>query len=110
MNHDYQYRDVNSEEEWNKVLPKQDDKSDSQNCRLAIAIRVIGWINLALCIIAGLAMCSSGGLLSSRYDDNPIGLFCFIISGAVGCILCYGLAKCVEAAHIYLMNNSKSKN
>lgn len=89
-----------------KVYIEPSSKSaTSDKCTLATTLRIIGVINVLGSIILGFNLCGQGGMLASRYDENPVGLICFVISGIVGCIICFALAKCVQAATKYL--NSK---
>ncbi len=59
---------------------------------LATTLRVIGVLNIIGGIIYGYNVC---------YKD-ALGLLCFAIVGLIGCIVCFALAKCVQAATVYL--------
>ena len=90
-------------------IDDSDPKSSTLGkCGLATALRIIGIINIIGSIILGFNLCGQGGILANRYDENPVGLICFVVSGIIGCIICYTLAKCVHAATVYL-NSVASK-
>lgn len=59
---------------------------------LATTLRVIGVLNIIGGIVYGYNAC---------YKD-ALGLICFVIVGIIGCIICFALAKCVQAATVYL--------
>uniref|UniRef100_A0AAU8AW88 TM2 domain-containing protein n=1 Tax=Dulem virus 40 TaxID=3145758 RepID=A0AAU8AW88_9CAUD len=59
---------------------------------LATALRVIGVLNIIGGVVYGYNAC---------YKD-ALGLICFVIVGVIGCIICFALAKCVQAATVYL--------
>lgn len=59
---------------------------------LATTLRVIGALNIIGGIVYGYNAC---------YKD-ALGLICFVIVGIIGCIICFALAKCVQAATVYL--------
>lgn len=70
---------------------------------LATTLRVIGVLNVIGGIILGFNLCGRHGMFASKYgDENAVGLIFFVISGIIGCIICFALAKCVQAATIYL--------
>lgn len=62
------------------------------NCALATALRVIGALNVIGGIVYGYNAC---------YKD-ALGLLYFAVVGLIGCIVCFALAKCVQAATVYL--------
>lgn len=73
------------------------------NCALATALRVIGVLNIIGGVVLGFNMCGRHGMFASKYgDENAAGLFCFIMFGIIGCVVCFALAKCVQAATVYL--------
>ena len=59
---------------------------------LATALRVIGVLSIIGGIVYGYNAC---------YKD-ALGLICFALVGIVGCIISFAIAKCVQAATIYL--------
>lgn len=59
---------------------------------LATTLRMIGVLNIIGGIVYGYNAC---------YKD-ALGLLCFAIVGLIGCIVCFALAKCVQAATVYL--------
>lgn len=69
---------------------------------LGVAVRIIGIINVIIGCILGFVLCGQEGMFSNGYDENPMGLILFIISGIIVCIICFALARCVDAADKYL--------
>lgn len=59
---------------------------------LATTLRMLGVLNVIGGIVYGYNVC---------YKD-ALGLICFVLAGVVGCIICFALAKCVQAATVYL--------
>lgn len=59
---------------------------------LATTLRVIGALNIIGGIVYGYNAC----------HKDALGLMCFAIVGLIGCIICFALAKCVQAATVYL--------
>lgn len=59
---------------------------------LATTLRVVGVLNVIGGTIYGYNAC---------YKD-ALGLICFVIVGVIGCIICFALAKCVQAATVFL--------
>lgn len=74
----------------------------SDNCALATALKVIGFLNIIGGLIVGINLCGEDCLFGGRYDANDWGILFFIVSGIIGCIICFALAKCVRAATKYL--------
>ena len=63
------------------------------SCALATALRIVGVVNIfAALIIGGVLVDDFGWVIS----------IAAILSGCLGCLFCYALAKCVDAADRYL--------
>lgn len=90
-------------------MEQTNNPQQKTNCALATALRVIGVLNVIGGIIVGI----------SHYEENiarpdklfgtwttthyhPEMLILGILGGVFGCIICFALAKCVQAATIYL--------
>lgn len=67
-----------------------------ESCVLATTLRIIGVVNVVASFIIAL-VCSS--------EYGSIIAFIAILSGCLGCLFCYALAKCVDAADHYLKNH-----
>lgn len=67
--------------------------SPNKSCALATTLRVIGVINIFAALILSLVVSENFGWIYS---------IAVIVSGCLGGIFCYALAKCVEAADKYL--------
>lgn len=74
---------------------------------LGVALKIIGIVNVVIGFILGFKLCGSHGLLSDGYDANILGILFFILSGIIGCIICFALAITVDASLIYLDSISK---
>lgn len=59
---------------------------------LATTLRVIGVLNVVGGIVYGYNTC----------HKDALGLICFVIVGVIGYVICFALAKCVQAATVYL--------
>ncbi|WP_289754801.1 hypothetical protein [Muribaculum intestinale] len=74
------------------------------NCVLATALRVIGVLNVIGGIIMGYNLCKE--VRPRRYWSDTIYhydvLIIGIFVGVAACIICFALAKCVQAATTYL--------
>ena len=62
-------------------------------CALAVTLRIVGVVNVFAALILGLVLSEDFGWVIS---------IAAILSGCLGCLFCYALAKCVEAADKYL--------
>lgn len=63
------------------------------SCALATTLRIIGVVNVLAALIIGIVLA----------DDFSWGIStAVILSGGLGCLFCYALAKCVDAADKYL--------
>lgn len=66
-----------------------------ESCALAIILRIVGVVNIVASVIIAMMCCSEyGGLMA----------FIAILLGCLGCLFCYAIAKCVDAADHYLKN------
>lgn len=79
------------------------------NCALATTLRVIGVLNIIGGIIIGLNLYEEKVTRPDKLFDSwthtyhhPEMLISGIIAGIFGCIICFALAKCVQAATVYL--------
>lgn len=64
-----------------------------ESCALATTLRVVGAVNVFAALIIGLVLADDFGWIISIVA---------ILSGCLGCLFCYALAKCVDAADKYL--------
>ncbi len=62
-------------------------------CALAVTLRIVGAINIFAALILGVVLADDFGWTIS---------IAVILSGCFGCLFCYALAKCVDAADKYL--------
>lgn len=67
-----------------------------ESCTLAVILRIIGIVNVVASFIIAMICDSEYGSLIA---------FIAILSGCVGVVFCYALAKCVDAADHYLRNH-----
>lgn len=65
-------------------------------CALAVTLRIVGVINIFAALIIGLVLAD---------DFSWVISIAVILSGGLGCLFCYALAKCVDAADKYLNNH-----
>lgn len=79
------------------------------NCALATALRVIGVLNIIGGIIMGCSLYKETIYRPSEYYGrwpethyHYDFLFGSIVVGIFTCIICFALAKCVQAATVYL--------
>ena len=63
------------------------------SCALATTLRIVGVVNVFAALIIGLVLADDFGWVIS---------IAAILSGCLGCLFCYALAKCVDAADKYL--------
>ena len=109
-----------SENKVDEILEISTDKEQAQsstvntqvsktNCTLATTLRVIGLLNVIGGIIMGCSLYKETVYRATKYFDRwPEThyhydlLFGSIIVGVFGCIVCFALAKCVQAATVYL--------
>lgn len=63
------------------------------SCALATALRIVGVANILAALIIGLVLAD---------DFSWVISIAVILSGGLGCLFCYALAKCVDAADKYL--------
>lgn len=63
------------------------------SCALATTLRIVGVANVFAALIIGLVLADDFGWVIS---------IAAILSGCLGCLFCYALAKCVDAADKYL--------
>lgn len=63
------------------------------SCALATTLRIVGFVNVFAALIIGLVLADDFGWIIS---------IAAILSGCLGCLFCYALAKCVDAADKYL--------
>lgn len=63
------------------------------SCALATTLRIVGVVNVFAALIIGLVLAGDFGWIISTVA---------ILSGCFGCLFCYALAKCVDAADKYL--------
>ena len=70
--------------------------SPNKSCALVTTLRVIGVINIFAALIFSLVVSENFGWLYSVAVS---------VSGCLGCLFCYALAKCVDAADKYLKNH-----
>lgn len=63
------------------------------SCALATTLRIVGVVNVFAALIIGLVLADDFGWIIS---------IAAILSGCLGCLFCYALAKCVDAADKYL--------
>lgn len=62
-------------------------------CALAVTLRIVGAISIFAALILGVVLADDFGWTIS---------IAVILSGCFGCLFCYALAKCVDAADKYL--------
>lgn len=79
------------------------------NCALATALRVIGVLNIIGGVIIGFNLYEEKITRPDRLfgtwtttHHHPEMLIFGILSGIFACIICFALAKCVQAATVYL--------
>lgn len=77
-----------------EASPVSDFPHDS--CALATTLRIVGVVNVFAALIIGLVLADDFGWIIS---------IAAILSGCLGCLFCYALAKCVDAADKYLNNH-----
>lgn len=84
--------------ETDAVLPQNSPTSEFEHkpCALAVTLRIIGILNIFVSLIIALICISEYGWLIAIIA---------ILSGCLGGLFCYALAKCVEAADHYLENH-----
>lgn len=80
-----------------KIKPIESTSTTSDlphdSCALATTLRIIGVVNIFAALIIGIILA----------DDFSWGIsIAVILSGGLGCLFCYALAKCVDAADKYL--------
>lgn len=63
------------------------------SCALATALRIVGVVNIFAALIIGHVLAD---------DFSWVISIAAILSGCLGCLFCYALAKCVDAADKYL--------
>lgn len=66
------------------------------SCALATTLRIVGVVNVFAALIIGLVLAD---------DFSWVISIAAILSGCLGCLFCYALAKCVDAADKYLNNH-----
>lgn len=67
--------------------------ASSGSCALATTLRIVGVVDIFAALIIGLVLADDFGWIIS---------IAAILSGCLGCLFCYALAKCVDAADKYL--------
>lgn len=65
----------------------------NDSCALATTLRIVGVVNVFAALIIGLVLADDFGWVIS---------IAAILLGCLGCLFCYALAKCVDAADKYL--------
>lgn len=80
------------------VLPQSTPPTEFEykQCALAVTLRIIGVINIFASLIIAMICGNEYGWIIAMVA---------IFSGCLGCIFCYALAKCVDAADRYLKNH-----
>lgn len=84
------------------IEDSESKSSTSDKCGLATALKIIGLLNIVGGFVVGIFLCGEDGIFGNRYEANGWGIFFFIISGIIYCIICFALVKCVQAANKYL--------
>ena len=85
--------DPASETEPVPPTPMPNPDFSSKPCTLAVTLRIVGVVNVFAALILGLVLAGDFGWVVS---------IAIILSGSLGCLFCYALAKCVDAADKYL--------
>ena len=85
----------------NNNLPTQKKNTHSA---LATTMRIIGVLNIVGGLVIGISLfeeeVSMGGWSHTRH--HPEMLFGSVLAGVISCIICFAIAKCVQAATVYL--------
>lgn len=87
---------IGRDESMPQRTPSVSSDPEYNSCALAITLRIVGVINVFAALIFSLVLAEDFGWIIS---------IAVILSGCLGCLFCYALAKCVDAADKYLNNH-----